>query len=411
MKRAWLEELYRQWRAARGNRAMPRTRAFRRKWPDLLEAAGLHSAEAQHVALRDARKEHERGHVKLNGLKGRTYLVQTIELPLPAEPWLLAQFSQRQPGECHAASLREVSLAAAWPHPRFPQLWADWCAKLESVFRAGRNLRPLYWGSPESVKEMLGIVYRLTALLWRDGALVREISVEIGLHSKALERKRRGVESCLAQMFGRAMPLEALGIVLTDSRTDLAGIFTLHFPGGETQIFDELRSIYGLSLSDLERAERASTPAARILTIENSKTTLRRLASVNSDGDTLMAACSFPTRALLRLLELLPRELPVYHFGDTDPSGYLILSKLRSSSHRQVKPFLMQRRNAPQTVPLGEYDRAILPRLLADPLLADVAAELNVIRDSDCKGDFEQETLGLPDLDTWPFFTRNAPAF
>jgi len=31
---------------------------------------------------------------------------------------------------------------------------------------------------------------------------------------------------------------------------------------------------------------------------------------------------------------------------------------------------------------------------------------LQDIQDSGCKGDFEQETLGLPDQNVWPFFSR-----
>jgi hypothetical protein len=405
MKRVWLEELYRQWSAARGNRATPRSRAFRRKWPELLDAAGLHSAEDQKSALRQAEQEERAGHVRLHRLRARGYFVQTIDLPLDAEPWLLALFQQRQPSDCLGASLKVVARAAAQEHERFPKLWKDWCQSLLTAFRLGKNVRPLYWRSPENVEFTLALIHRLTSLAWKEGALIREVSIEIGLTSKVLERHQRGVEACLALMFGRPMPLESLGIVLTDSRSDLAGILTLHYRGGEIQVFNELKAVYGLSLSDLDRAERATTPALRLLTVENSKTTLRRLASVNEDGLTLMAACSFPSRALLRLLAILPSELPVFHFGDTDPAGYLILSKLRTASGRPIQPFLMGRRSSDKACPLSEYDQSILPRLLNDPHLKDLAAELRAIKDSGCKGDFEQETIGLPDLTSWPFYS------
>jgi hypothetical protein len=406
MKRVWLAELHRQWMVARGQAIAPLQRAFRRDWEKLLDAAGIVSAEDRNAARREAEQEHDLHHVKLHRLLARPYIIRKIELPLAAEPWLRGLFKQREPTECLRDSLVAVADAMARPHSRFPELWREWCTSLEATFRGGKNARPLYWRSPEQVRSMLEIIYRLTSIPWREGALIREVSIEVGLKSKGLERQRRGVEACLSGMFGRPMPLESLGVVLTDSRCELAGILKLHFPGGETQVFDKLRAVFGLSLSDLERAERASTSAARMLTVENSKTTLRRLASVNGDGDTLMAACSFPTKALLRLLELLPREMPIFHFGDTDPAGYHILSKLRENSRRPITPFLMERRPGVPERPLGEYDRALLPRLLGDPRLEDVRDALEATRTLGCKGDFEQETLGLPDLVTWPFYSR-----
>jgi hypothetical protein len=96
----------------------------------------------------------------------------------------------------------------------------------------------------------------------------------------------------------------------------------------------------------------------------------------------------------------------VLHFGDTDPAGFHILSKLRESSKRPVKSFLMDVRPAKKPCSLGEYDRALLPRLLADPFLTDARVGLELMRNSGSKGDFEQETLGLPDLESWPFYSR-----
>jgi hypothetical protein len=407
MKQAWLAELYRQWKDARGVQITPRQRGFRRKWGALLEAAGLHSAEEQGAALRGAELMEKKGHIQLHRVPSRPYLVEKIELPLASESWLRKLFNQREPTEALQESLAEIAAARALNHERFPKLWKEWCETLETAFRSGRNARPLYWRAPENVKSMLTLIHRLTSMEWRKGALVREVSVDLGLESKDLEKQRRGVEACLGQMFGRPMPLPSLGIVLTDSRSDLAGILTLHFPTGEAQVFDKLKAVFGLSLSDLERAEYATTPAQRLLTVENSKTTLRRLASVNADGSTLLAACSFPTKALLRLLQLLPSDLRVFHFGDTDPAGYHILSKLREESGRTVVPFLMSKRPAKKKCPLGEYDEALLPGLIRNPLLQDVVSHLEEMKRSGCKGDFEQETIGLPDLGTWPFFSAS----
>jgi hypothetical protein len=404
MKHAWLEEFYRQWTTARGKRIQPSTRTFRREWPKLLDEAGLHSAEDRKAAQREAEREEAKGNLKLHRVKARRNLILKIELPLQAETWLLGIFNRQLPTESLATSLAEIDIAETWSHPRFPELWKGWCRSLKSSFTAGKIQRPLDWRYPTTVQTLLTLVYRLTSREWHEGALVREISHEIGLHSKGLERCRRTVEACLKQLFGRQMSLSALGIVLSDSRTDLAGVFTLHYANGGQQTFEKLKEVFSLSLGDLERAKYATTTAQRILTVENSKTTLRRLASLNGDGTTLLAACAFPTKALIRLLALLPPNLPILHFGDTDPAGYHILSKLRETSPRPVLSFLMNRRPAKIRCPLTEYDEALLPRLIHDPLLYDVRENLVTTRDTGCKGDFEQETLGLPEIQTWPFY-------
>jgi hypothetical protein len=407
VKSAWLTELYKQWNKARGKSIYPRIRPFRRDWLQLLDAGKLHSAEDRRIAQQEAEALALKKNIKLHRKKARPNIILKIELPLDQESWLLGLFNQKNPSDYLKASLAEVSNAEGLAHTRFPELWKQWCKAIRIAFSSGKTMRPLNWKSPEGVREMLELIFKLTCLEPREGAFVREISIEIGLSSKILERRRRGIEACLSQMFQRKqMTLPALGIILTDSRTDLSGILTLHFPNGEKQEIAKLKEVFSLSLGDHERAEYATTPAQRVLTVENSKTTLRRLAINNKDSSTLLAACSFPTKALLRLLQLLGSDLPIYHFGDTDPAGYLILSKLRENSQRQVFAFLMKRRPAKKKCSLSEYDVELLPRLLNDPLLIDVKLDIHEIHKSGCKGDFEQETIGLPDIESWPFFRQ-----
>lgn len=402
---AWLVQLHRQWMTARGKSVTSKVRPFPRNWDDLLDSAGIHSAEDRQTALREARKEETRQHLKLYSIRGRPHLIQKIELPIEAESWLLRMFDQKSSAQNLDASLQVLQEAKSMAHQRFPVLWQKWCLSVEEKFLSGKNARPLYWSSPDNVKAMLALIYQLTSNEYEPGILIREVSVSLGLSSKDLERQRLGVEACLSQMFERPMPLQALGIVLTDSRTSIAGILTLHYVDGSEQKITELKAIYSLSLDDLNRAHSVSTPATRLLTVENSKTTLRRLAMSNLDGTTLLAACAYPTEALQRLMALLPNDMPMYHFGDTDAAGFQILAKLRESTPRIVHPFLMHRRIALDSHPLSEYDLSILPRLLEEPTLKDVTEEIQSIWASQCKGNFEQETYGLPDLKCWPFYS------
>src|SRR5690606_23307272 len=180
VKQVWLKELQRQWMAARGRRTEPSTRGFRRDWDTLLEAAGLHSADDQKTAYREAEVEEAQGHIRLHRLKGRKNIVLKIEVPVAAETWLLRHFGKRPASELQAASLAQVDRAQSLTHSRYPKLWSDWCRRLRTAFEAGKTQRPIDWRSPESVSALLDMVYALTSLDGRDGALLREVSVQIG---------------------------------------------------------------------------------------------------------------------------------------------------------------------------------------------------------------------------------------
>lgn len=80
------------------------------------------------------------------------------------------------------------------------------------------------------------------------------------------------------------------------------------------------------------------------------------------------------------------------HWGDTDPWGYDILRVLREKTGRIIQPWRMSYR--PRAgIPFSKRESAILSRLIADPLVADVRSELMAMRAAGSKGDFEQESL------------------
>ncbi|MDB6077020.1 MAG: hypothetical protein JWO82_767 [Akkermansiaceae bacterium] len=399
----WLEELHRQWFAARGKVLGARSRPYTREWPKLLEEAGVRTAEDIATAGREGERLEKEGLLVLKRHRSRRYIIERIELPLASETWLRGLFQSDAPADLLQTSLQHLDAMIATDHPLHPAVWVDWLQRLRTAFEEGRNVRPFSWRKPTLLRHLLEVTFRLTATVWPSGRLIREASVSIGLSSKELERSRLQVEGCLASLFGQPVSYNMLGIVTTDLQVEIAGDLCLHFRDGSTQHFDQLGGIYHLS-ADLERAVSATTTARRVLTVENRKTTLRRLSALNGDRSTLLAACAFPGPGLIRLLELLPRELPVFHFGDTDPAGYLILSKLRQATGRKVAPFLMAHRPANHPVSLSEYDTRILPGLLSDPLLADIRTDLQAIAGSVDKGDYEQESLGVPTSEGWPFY-------
>lgn len=406
---AWLVELHRQWYAARGKQLGTKSRPFARPWPKLLDDAQVTSAEDVATAEREATKLESEGKIALKRHRYRRHLVEGISLPLESEEWLRDLFGSPVPEDLRGQCMLVISGFAAKEHPLNQDLWVTWLARIREAFEAGTNMRPFFWNRPALVRELLDLTFRITEHSWDDNTLVREASVRLKLDSKWLERGR-SLESCLASLFGRPTTLEMLGIVRSQPRVEVAGDLTLLFGDGRSPlVLDKLQGSYHLT-SDLLAVTSATTPAKRVLTIENTKTTLPRIASLNRDKETLILGCAYPTQGLRRILDLLPQDLPIFHFGDTDPAGFLILSKLRQAAGRPVTPFLMHRRESAKPTPLSSRDRSILPGLLVDPWLEDVRGTLQAISSSQDKGDFEQESLGRPDLPCWPFYRSHPEA-
>lgn len=401
----WLAQLHQDWVAARKRRVTPATRQFRRDWDQLLEAAGISSAEDQQTALREARQLPQ---LLLIPRKRNPRFIDKIAVPLEAEPWLHAQFGT-QPGA--AAQQQALGVVHAWsvkPHPLMPEAWQELCKQLATAFKIPHVVEPFRWLDAPRLNELLALLFQITRREWPAGTLIRDASIQLGHSSKHLEDQQSFLERALEVLFDRETPLEALGIQTSHSELRYCGPLVLHF-ADHTKPLD-LRYESTLSIAELERATHITTTAERLLTVENRKTTFLQLARADVQRSTLIVATSFPTQAVRLLLQKLPPGLPHHHFGDTDPSGWDILRRLREVAVTHVQPLHMAWRPAPTAPTLTQRDRQIIDRLLANPHLTDCHTTLQAMRNAGTKGDFEQESLGRPTLTEWPFYKcdRNA---
>jgi hypothetical protein len=272
----WLAELHRRWQAARGKRTTASSRAFGIGWIDLLESAGIVSAEDQQTAQREAEALEKDGRLILKRHKFRHYLIERVSLPTEAEAWLHETFGSFDPTLLKNQAL-DVILRASAQHTRWPVEWKTLLLRIHEAFGCDRNVRPFSWQHPEQLRLLLHILGQLSEGEW-NGVPIRSASVAIGLDSKALERHRRALEAGLSRMFGSATTLESLGLVTNDSMVRVHGPLVLVFEDGQ-QVIDSLGGSYSLSVADLQRAREVRTTADRILTVENSKTTFRQLAA------------------------------------------------------------------------------------------------------------------------------------
>lgn len=399
---AWLSEFHRQWLKARAGSVTTALRPFRRDWETLLDQAGLHSAEDREAAQREVEKCENLRRIPV---KYRPRFIDKIELPLASEPWLHDLFKS-VPGEAlQRRSLDLVRQQTARAHPLWPELWKALGGRLETAFVQGRAAGPFSWKEPDRLDTLLALLFELTSRPWRSGTLIRDASTALGHDSKCLEALEKPLTRALAFLFGEETPLEALGIQTRNSVLHFSGPLELHFEDGTRHQTDLLRFESTLPVAEIERAVRITTQAQQLLTVENSKTTFLQLARADLPRSTLLVATSFPTQAVRRLLEKLPPDLPHFHFGDTDPSGWDILRRLREIHPRPVLPFQMHWRPRQDAAPLSPRDQQTLARLLADPAMSDCHAPLTAMLEAGTKGDYEQESLGPPELEGWPFYS------
>lgn len=85
-------ELFARWRQARGDRPEPARRPFSRSWEEVLEQAGLLSAEERQEAECDARALAAEGWLELRSVRYKPYLLERIVLPLDQEERWCAAF-------------------------------------------------------------------------------------------------------------------------------------------------------------------------------------------------------------------------------------------------------------------------------------------------------------------------------
>lgn len=395
----WLAQLHQDWMSARKRRVTASVQPFRRDWEQLLEDAGIRSAEDQQAALREAQ---QLAKFQLIPRKRNPRFIDKIIVPLESEAWLHEQFGTQPGAASQQQALNAVRTWSAKTHPLMPESWSELCQRLEAAFNIPRALEPFRWLEPMRVNELLALLFQITSLEWPTGTLIRDASTHLGYDSKHLESQQSFLERALETLFGRETPLEAVGIQTTNSTLHYCGPLVLHFADHSKPL--DLRYESTLSIAELEQTTHITTTAQRLLTVENRKTTFLQLARADAHRSTLIVATSFPTQAVKLLLQKLPSALPHYHFGDTDPSGWDILRKLRELAPHPVLPIHMSWRPTTQAKPLTQRDHQIIARLLADPSMADCHASLQAMQNSGTKGDFEQESLGRPSLPEWPFY-------
>lgn len=194
----------------------------------------------------------------------------------------------------------------------------------------------------------------------------------------------------------RRLALECRGIFRNETPVDVLcfGSFVLEKRGARLEAPEAHRALgepVRLMLLHLRESRVAQVRASRIVSIENETTFNDYVDRLREGGGDEIVLCSqgqanWAVVRLLRMLHEAEPSVPIFHWGDLDRSGVLILRSLRRRSGVPVQPLHMDpetlRRLEAEGLPLPPGEREEIEILLKRPR-DDVGNDLLVaIRDA-----------------------------
>ncbi len=339
----------------------------------VLRAADCEDGDARAQALHDLKAAEADRLLELERHRRDPDIIIKVRVPLANESALFARIGEPSPTQKRQELANQFAKAATRDVPEeWRAGWVSFCERKAQAALSGDEVAPFERDDLVANEEMLLLAAKLLA--WRGESLIRFASCVLCGNSKRLEElagtdkegelrgKLRGKLGRLLEDItnGKFRTLDDLGIIPNPRFVLMSGPLQLRL-GGQWLDLGRLRGAFRLALEDIERAEEIATAAHRCLTVEN-ETSFHELAKLQS-GE-LLIQTSYPGSGTLRLLSRLPVDLEFWHFGDSDEAGFDILRVLREKSGREFRPLHME---------VGRTQ-------------------------------FEQESLGRPSLNRWPFY-------
>ena len=371
---------------------------------DLLKTAGCMHGPDRQEAVKELEELEGRNLLILERHRSERSAILRVRLPVQNAPALFAYLGVISP-ENERTSLAEIFREARQANvpARFQSGWDTFCSSMAEAAVRGASVQPFDRSKIGQTRQIMEALPGILA--WEGESLLRFASALLFKDSKFLEAVRPRVEACITQITkGAANTLADFGIIDHERSFLIHGPASLRFETGTMQI-GLLANPVRISAADIQRA-KIETGAARCLTVENASM-LHELAKLESG--TLLASSGseggFANSAVITFLRALPLSIELWHFGDSDPKGFDILRDLRERSGRAIRSLHMDFRASKEVqMPLDDGDRRTISRLLAsDFITAAEKTKLEAIRTAGNKGDFEQESLGVP-IEAWPFY-------
>jgi hypothetical protein len=402
VKQRLLTALARLTSAVRAGRTGKASRCFRISFVDLARAAGCADGDALEISRTVLTEAASTGIVRLRHPRRDAGTVTSIELDPAREEDLYAILDRFSPTKQRAQLAAIFIEAQGWDVPQERrESWDRMCEGFAAAAGSGGPLVPFSRTDAAYTAELLRAISKL--LQWKGESLLRFASCQVFGNSKQLERWRSAIEAALSLATdGNVTDLAQLGILENPRACLICGPMILHY-GDRTADLRQLTGPITLSSADLAACARIESDAVRFCTVEN-PTTFHELAKLRCN--TLFACTDgYAKLALFQLVRRLDPAMAIFHFGDSDPAGFDILRHLRVETKREIWSVHMKWRAAETPEPMSPADRALADRLLAtSELTADEKSVIQTMLITGDKGAFEQEHLGVPSSNEWPFY-------
>jgi len=397
-----LSALAQAYECSRAGRTGQAVRFCRIPFPDLTRSAGCADGEALELGRAALAELADTGIVRLRYPRRDRATILAVELDPSREEDLFAIIDRESPSDRREQLAAVFSRAETWDAPaRWESNWKMMCRRFAQAAQTGRALAPFSRVEANYTVELLRVSFEL--LHWRRESLIRFASCQLFGNSKQLEQCRSSLETILSILTeGEIHDLAQVGILENPRSCTISGPMVIQFRDGSADL-QALTGPITLSLADLRKSVRVETRVTRFCTIEN-PTTFHELSKLRSET---LFACSdgYAKPALREFIARLDPMIEMYHFGDSDPAGFDILRHLRAETGRKIDSIHMKFRASGTAEPLSPGDVILAQRLLTSPeLREDEKAAVRQMLDTGDKGDFEQERLGIPRLEQWPFY-------
>lgn len=367
----------------------------------LLEEMGIRRSEDVQLAIDDLLAMERRGGLSLDRDPRNPSDLHRIRVSRIQENELFRALGEVSPKQerLALADLFESFVNAPIPH-NFQNSWKFWCQIHAQNALVGKPLAAFSREKPEEIKEILDLIIRL--FKWPHVSQLSLVSGVLCGDTSRIEKIHARLTKVL-NIFtdGAIQSLDDFGIVLESSFCHFHGRVKLNI--NRTLVdFGGFRSGIRLEEVDIDSLKSVEVQSPRCIVVQK-EATFFELVKLNC-GDLLIHS-GLPNEPTVKFISTLPMNLDFWYFGNSDAEGFHILKRLRESTGKPFQPLHMTyRRSKGNDTPLTISEKKLLESLLQSPIVQDVKPWIQDIMENNSNGLCEQETLGVPSLDWFPYF-------
>ncbi|MCD8534644.1 MAG: DUF2220 domain-containing protein [Verrucomicrobia bacterium] len=396
-----LSELGEQYRRSKLGRTGDAAKDFIVPIDKLFEESGISDPEEYDIATQELLAAERHGAVTLDRDEKNPARLTRVRVSRQQENDFFRLLGEKSPKQERLAlsDLFESYVDAAVPDS-YRGSWNFWCQLYAQNCLKGLQIAPFMRDKPEEIREIFDLILQL--FKWPHASRVELVSGVLCGETSRLDRLMTRLTRVL-NIFtdGAVNGLEDFGIIMEPRQCHIHGRVRLNINRNWVD-FASFRAGIQIQDVDIDGLTKVEVNAPRCVVVQK-PATFHELVKLNC-GDLLILS-AYPNEPTVTLIQALPAGIEYWFFGNSDAQGFDILRDLRQKTGKPFQPLHMRYRpSASRVEPLLQTERKLLETLLQTSIVKDVKPVLQDMLESNCSGYFEQETLGVPNLDWFPYF-------